>query len=108
MESQHYARGRLGGMRARVAGAGSTTAADVACASAKATLTANEPNVPGSLMEAQEAFDGAVLGTHVHISGKHMWKYVAEFTYRRNFRNSHMAMFDRLVAACGLPRLQDA
>ena len=49
---------------ARVAGAGSTTAADVACASAKATLTANEPNVPGSLMEAQEAFDGAVLGTH--------------------------------------------
>lgn len=53
-------------------------------------------------------FKRAVLGTHVHISGKHMWKYVAEFTYRRNFRHSHSIMFDRLVAACGLPRLQDA
>jgi transposase len=53
-------------------------------------------------------FKRAVLGTHIHISGKHMWKYVAEFTYRRNFRHSHSAMFDRLVAACGLPRLQDA
>jgi transposase len=52
-------------------------------------------------------FKRAVLGTHVHISAKHMWKYVAEFTYRRNFRHSHAAMFDRLVAACGLPRLQD-
>jgi hypothetical protein len=45
-------------------------------------------------------------GTHVHISGKHMWKYVAEFTYRRNFRHSHVAMFDRLVAAFALPRLR--
>ncbi len=53
-------------------------------------------------------FKRAVLGTHVHISAKHMWKYVAEFTYRRNYRHSHMTMFDRLVAACGLPRLQDA
>jgi transposase len=52
-------------------------------------------------------FNRAVLGTHVHISTKHMWKYVAEFTYRRNYRHSHMTMFDRLVAACGLPRLQD-
>jgi ISXO2 transposase-like protein/transposase-like zinc ribbon protein len=53
-------------------------------------------------------FKRAVLGTHVHISAKHMWKYVAEFTYRRNYRHSHMTMFDRLVAACGPPRLQDA
>jgi transposase len=53
-------------------------------------------------------FKRAVSGTHVHISARHMWKYVAEFTYRRNFRHSHAAMFDRLVAACGLPRLQDA
>jgi transposase len=53
-------------------------------------------------------FKRAVLGTHVHISAKHMWKYVAEFSYRRNFRHSHRAMFDRLVAACALPRLQDA
>jgi transposase len=53
-------------------------------------------------------FKRAVRGTHVHISTKHAWKYVAEFTYRRNYRHSHMAMFDRLVAAFALPRLQDA
>jgi len=53
-------------------------------------------------------FKRAVRGTHVHISGKHAWKYVAEFTYRRNFRHSHEAMFNRLVAAFALPRLQDA
>ena len=53
-------------------------------------------------------FKRAVRGTHVHISKKHMWKYVAEFTYRRNFRHSHSIMFDRLVAAFALPRLRDA
>ena len=53
-------------------------------------------------------FKRAVRGTHVHISKKHMWKYVAEFTYRRNFRHSHSVMFDRLVAAFALPRLQGA
>ena len=52
-------------------------------------------------------FKRAVRGTHVHISGKHAWKYVAEFTYRRNFRWSHEAMINRLVYACALPRLQD-
>jgi transposase len=51
-------------------------------------------------------FKRAVRGTHIHISKKHLWKYVAEFTYRRNFRHSHAAMFDRLVAAFALPRLQ--
>jgi hypothetical protein len=52
-------------------------------------------------------FKRAVRGTHVRISAKHMWKYVAEFTYRRNYRHSHVVMFDRLVAAFALPRLQD-
>jgi DNA-directed RNA polymerase subunit RPC12/RpoP/transposase-like protein len=50
-------------------------------------------------------FKRAIRGTHVHISAKHMWKYVAEFSYRRNFRYSHRAMFDRLVASFSLPRL---
>jgi transposase len=50
-------------------------------------------------------FKRAVLGTHVHISGKHMWKYVSEFSYRRNHRHSHVVMFNRLVAAFSLPRL---
>jgi transposase len=50
-------------------------------------------------------FKRAVLGTHVHISSKHMWKYVSEFSYRRNHRHSHEMMFNRLVAAFSLPRL---
>lgn len=52
-------------------------------------------------------FKRAVSGTHVHISSKHMWKYVAEFSYRRNFRHSHRAMFERLVASFSLPRLAE-
>jgi transposase len=50
-------------------------------------------------------FKRAVRGTHVHISTKHAWKYVSEFTYGRNFRHSHRTMFYRLVAAFALPRL---
>jgi transposase-like protein len=50
----------------------------------------------------------SIRGTHVHVSSKHLWKYVSEFSYRRNWRHSHRAMFDRLVAAFVLPRLADA
>ena len=53
-------------------------------------------------------FKRAIKGTHVHISGKHLWKYAAEFSYRRNYRLSHTTMFNRLVAAFALPRLADA
>lgn len=53
-------------------------------------------------------FKRAVASTHIHISSKHMWKYVAEFSYRRNYRTSHSVMFDRLVAAFALPRLQES
>jgi transposase len=49
-------------------------------------------------------FKRAVRGTHVHISAKHMWKYVSEFSMRRNFRHSHRGMFNRLVGAFSLPR----
>jgi transposase len=52
-------------------------------------------------------FKRAVRGTHVHISSKHMWKYVAEFSYRRNFRHSHEMIFNRLVAAFSQPRLAE-
>ncbi len=52
-------------------------------------------------------FKRAVRGTHVHISPKHMWKYVAEFSYRRNNRHSHEQMFTRLVAAFSQPRLAE-
>ncbi len=52
-------------------------------------------------------FKRAVLGTHVHISAKHMWKYVGEFSYRRNQRHSHSGMFNQLVSAFVMPRLAD-
>jgi transposase-like protein/predicted RNA-binding Zn-ribbon protein involved in translation (DUF1610 family) len=48
----------------------------------------------------------AIRGTHVHVSGKHLWKYVSEFSYRRNNRHSHELMFNRLVVALSLPRLE--
>ena len=47
----------------------------------------------------------SIAGTHIHVSKTHLWKYVAEFSYRRNFRHSHSEMFDRLVASLSLPRL---
>jgi transposase-like protein len=52
-------------------------------------------------------FKRAVSGTHVHISAKHLWKYVAEFNYRHNYRLSHSTMFNRLVSAFALPRLKE-
>jgi transposase len=53
-------------------------------------------------------FKRAVKGTHVHISSQHMWKYVSEFSYHRNFRFSHRVMFSRLVSAFSLPRLVES
>jgi hypothetical protein len=53
-------------------------------------------------------FKRAVKGTHVHISSKHAWKYISEFSYRRNMRHSHWAMFNLLVHDFSLPRLKDA
>lgn len=52
-------------------------------------------------------FRRAVKGTHVHVSKKHLWKYVSEFSYRRNMRHSHWAMFNRLLGALSLPRLAE-
>lgn len=49
----------------------------------------------------------SIRGTHTHISEKHMWKYISEFSYRRNMRLSHAAMFNQLVASFSLPRLQE-
>jgi hypothetical protein len=49
----------------------------------------------------------SIRGTHVHVSAKHLWKYVSEFSYRRNFRESHRGMFTRLVEAFALPRLKE-
>lgn len=49
----------------------------------------------------------SIRGTHVHVSPKHLWKYVSEFSYRRNMRHSHALMFDHLVVSVSLPHLQE-
>jgi len=49
----------------------------------------------------------SIRGTHIHVSGKHLWKYVAEFSYRRNQRASHATMFNHLVESFALPRLAE-
>jgi len=44
-------------------------------------------------------FKASVRGTHVHISAKHMDKYLGEFTYRANHSHLGNAMFDALISA---------
>ena len=41
----------------------------------------------------------SIHGTHVHVSRKHLPKYVKEFEYRYNMRTSPDRMFDRLLEA---------
>ena len=40
----------------------------------------------------------SIRGTHIHVSKKHLAKYLAEFEFRFNLRNSPHLMFDRLLA----------
>ena len=39
----------------------------------------------------------SIRGTHVHVSRKHMPKYLGEFEYRFNMRHNPEAMFSRLL-----------
>jgi transposase-like protein len=41
----------------------------------------------------------SIRGTHVHVSRKHMAKYLAEFEFRYNMRKYPGVMFDRLLMA---------
>jgi transposase len=41
----------------------------------------------------------SIKGTHVHVSKKHLAKYLAEFEYRYNMRSMPTLMFDRLLKA---------
>jgi len=41
----------------------------------------------------------SIRGTHVHVSGKHLPKYLGEFEYRYNMRKSPKYMFERLLGA---------
>lgn len=48
-----------------------------------------------------------IRGTHVHVSSKHLWKYVSEFSYRYNMRKTPEDMFSDLIYSLALPRLED-
>lgn len=44
-------------------------------------------------------FKNSIRSTHIHISPKHMDRYLSEFTFRQNHRERENAMFDLLVGA---------
>ena len=44
-------------------------------------------------------FKKSVTSTHIHISPKHMDRYLGEFTFRSNHREMQNAMFDLLIEA---------
>ncbi len=41
----------------------------------------------------------SIRGTHIHVSKKHLPKYLGEFEYRYNMRANPSLMFDRLLAS---------
>ncbi len=41
----------------------------------------------------------AINGTHIHVSRRHLPKYLAEFEYRWNMRSAPSAMLDRLMVS---------
>ncbi len=43
-------------------------------------------------------FKASVRGTHIHISSKHMQRYLNEFAFRSNHRRMQNAMFDLLIS----------
>jgi|CXWL01.1.fsa_nt_gi transposase-like protein len=42
---------------------------------------------------------GAITSTHVHVSSKHLQKYVNEFSFRYNMRKDPSGMFGQLIAS---------
>nr|MDP2190583.1 IS1595 family transposase [Rhodoferax sp.] len=42
---------------------------------------------------------GAIRSTHIHVSGKHLQKYVGEFSFRYNMRHDPAGMFAQLMAS---------
>ena len=39
----------------------------------------------------------SIRGTHVHVSGKHLEKYLKEFEFRYNYRKNLELMFPALL-----------
>jgi hypothetical protein len=44
-----------------------------------------------------------INGTYIHVSEKHLPKYLSEFEYRFNFRKNPRALFDALIVAFDRP-----
>jgi transposase len=44
-------------------------------------------------------FKNSIRSTHIHVSAKHMERYLSEFTFRQNHRERVNGMFDVLVGA---------
>jgi len=44
-------------------------------------------------------FKKSIASTHIHVSEKHMDRYLGEFAFRSNYRQMRNAMFDLLIAA---------
>ena len=57
----------------------------------------------GATVNGLEGFWAAlkrgINGTHIHVSGKHLPKYLAEFEYRHNMRHLPHMMLDRLMVS---------
>jgi transposase len=57
----------------------------------------------GAGVNAMEGFwaqlKRSINGTHIHVSGKHLWKYLGEFEYRYNMRHAPHLMLDRLMVS---------
>jgi len=55
----------------------------------------------GATINAIEGFwailKRGINGTHIHVSGKHLPKYLGEFEYRWNMRHVPHLMLDRLM-----------
>lgn len=50
----------------------------------------------------------SISGTHIHVSGKHLWKYAKEAEFRFNRRSRPETMFDELLHSFGpLPQQSD-
>ncbi len=59
--------------------------------------------VDGATVNSIEGFWAAlkrgINGTHIHVSAKHLAKYLGEFEYRWNMRHAPHLMLDRLMAS---------
>lgn len=57
----------------------------------------------GAGVNAMEGFwaqlKRGINGTHIHVSGKHLWKYLGEFEYRHNMRHAPHLMLDRMMVS---------